>query len=220
VDIAEGKNLVGAFWQPAGVLCDTRLLETLPEREWASGRGEIAKYVLLVSAGPDAEERAKDLLDAEVDEQVARCVAIKARIVAADEREDTIAAPVAERGRVVLNYGHTLAHALEAASLCAGGDLRHGEAVGVGLVYAAILARLLGRIGDEKVAFHRAVVERFGLQVRPPDFEPKELVAFMARDKKAEHDLSFVLDGPRGLELVRGVGEAQALAALEELTCT
>ncbi len=208
VDLPEGKNLVGAFWQPAGVVCDTALLQTMPAREWGSGRGEMAKYVFLGEP---------DLPDLELDVQVARCAARKAAAVEADEREGG--------QRVLLNYGHTLAHALEAAALDAGGDLRHGEAVAVGLVYAALLAHRLGRIGEERVAFHRDVVDRFGLSPRPPagaglaDVDPKELLVYMARDKKAARDLAFVLDGPRGLELVHGVAAEDALGALEELAC-
>jgi 5-deoxy-5-amino-3-dehydroquinate synthase len=207
VDLPEGKNLVGAFWQPAGVLCDTALLETMPAREWASGRGEMAKYTFLGEP---------DLPSLPLDVQVARCVACKATVVEADERD--------AGQRALLNYGHTLAHALEAAALDAGGDLRHGEAVAVGLVYAALLARRLGRIGDERVAFHREVMERFGLSARfPADLQgvdPKELLSYMARDKKAAHDLAFVLDGPNGVELVRGVVPEDVLWALEELRCT
>ena len=237
VDVPEGKNLMGAFWQPSGVVCDTDHLDTLPAREWASGRGEMAKYVLLATAVGTLGRRVEglgravapfgsgegaggtahledELLDAPVAEQVARCVEVKARLVAADERELDPSS-----GRVVLNYGHTLAHALEAAALASGADLAHGEAVAIGLVYAALLARRLGRIGDDRVAQHRRVVERFGLSGRFVGPDPKELVAYMARDKKAGHDLSFVLDGPRGIELVRGVEEADVLGALEELPC-
>jgi 5-deoxy-5-amino-3-dehydroquinate synthase len=207
VDLPEGKNLVGAFWQPSGVICDTALLETMPAREWASGRGEMAKYAFL--GEPDLP-----LLGLE--DQVARCVARKATVVSADERDTG--------ERVLLNYGHTLAHALEAACLEAGDDLRHGEAVAVGLVYAALLARRLGRIEDDRVAFHREVLARFGLSGRFPSglagVDKEKLLSYMARDKKAAHDLSFVLDGPRGVELVREVAPQDALAALEELACT
>ncbi len=207
VDLPEGKNLMGAFWQPVGVLCDTALLESMPAREWASGRGEMAKYTFL---------GAPDLPDLALEEQVARCAALKAAMVGVDEREGG--------RRVLLNYGHTLAHALEAVALDADVDLRHGEAVAIGLVYAALLARRLGRIGDERVAFHREVVGRFGLSPCLPDdlaeVEKKELLSYMARDKKASHDLAFVLDGPRGVELVHGVAPEDALGALEELACT
>jgi 5-deoxy-5-amino-3-dehydroquinate synthase len=212
VNLPEGKNLVGAFWQPRGVICDTELLATLPPREWASGRGEMAKYAFLGGSrtpdgGPDAS-----LLELPLDQQVARCVAIKADVVASDEREGD--------RRMVLNYGHTLAHALEAAAFepDSGLDLRHGEAVAVGLVYAALLARRLGRIDDDRVELHRLVVGGFDLSAVPPDgVEPGQLVSFMARDKKAKHDLTFVLDGAKGVEVVHGVGEADVLATLAEM---
>jgi len=207
VDLPEGKNLMGAFWQPVGVLCDTALLATLPAREWTSGRGELAKYTFL------GEPRLADL---PLDAQIGRSVARKAAHVEADEREGG--------PRVLLNYGHTFAHALEAVALDAGADLRHGEAVGVGLVFAALLARRLGRISDERVAFHRETVRRFSVSDRLPagleTVDPKELLAYMARDKKAAHDLAFVLDGPDGVELVHGVAPSDVLAAIEELACT
>ena len=103
---------------------------------------------------------------------------------------------------MVLNYGHTLAHALEARRLAPGRgeDLRHGEAVAIGLVFAARLARRLGRIDDERVALHRRVVAGFDLPADLPDASAAELVDYMARDKKARHDLTFVLDGPHGVE--------------------
>ncbi|HEY5097009.1 MAG TPA: 3-dehydroquinate synthase family protein [Acidimicrobiales bacterium] len=207
VNLPEGKNLVGAFWQPRGVLCDTEVLATLSPREWASGRGEMAKYAFLGSGegrGPDAS-----LLDLPLDEQVARCVAIKAEVVASDEREGD--------RRMVLNYGHTLAHALEATAFDpdAGWDLRHGEAVAVGLVFAGQLARRLGRIDDRREELHRRVVGGFDLSpLLPHDADPERLVSFMARDKKARHDLTFVLDGPAGVEVVHGVDRATVVATL------
>ena len=204
VNLPEGKNLVGAFWQPSGVLCDTALLETLPAREWVSGHGEMAKYTFLGEP---------ELPDLPLEAQIGRCVSLKATFVAADERESG--------ARALLNYGHTLAHALEALALRSGVDLRHGEAVALGLVYAALLARRLGRVGDEDVERHRAVLRRFGLSdALPPGLEhadPEELLSFMARDKKAAHDLTFVLDGPHGVELVHGVAPADALGAIAEL---
>ncbi len=204
VNLPEGKNLVGAFWQPAAVLCDTEALASLPPREWASGRGEMAKYAFL-GAG-------RDLLGLSIDEQVARCVAVKADVVASDEREGG--------RRMLLNYGHTLAHALEAAALADGrpDEIRHGEAVGVGLVFAALLARRLGRIDDGRVAEHRAVVAGFELSTElPPVVSAADLLDYMARDKKAHHDLTFVLDGPAGVEAVPGVDRADVLATLAEM---
>lgn len=210
VNLPEGKNLVGAFWQPSAVLCDTEVLSTLPPREWASGRGEMAKYAFLGTSGPDAS-----LLQLSLPDQVARCVGIKAGVVAADEREGD--------RRMVLNYGHTLAHALEAAAFDPDSslDLRHGEAVAIGLVYAALLARRLGRIDDQRVELHRRVVGEFDLSARVPvDMDPGRLVAFMARDKKAQHDLTFVLDGPSGVEVVHGIDEADVVTTLAEMQRT
>jgi 5-deoxy-5-amino-3-dehydroquinate synthase len=209
VNLPEGKNLVGAFWQPRAVLCDTEVLATLPPREWASGRGEMAKYAFLGGVvgegrGPDAS-----LLDLPLDEQVARCVAIKAEVVASDEREGD--------RRMLLNYGHTLAHALEATAFDpdAGWDLRHGEAVAIGLVFAGQLARRLGRIDGQRESLHRTVVGGFDLSpLLPHQADPERLVSFMARDKKAHHDLTFVLDGPEGVEVVHGVDEGTVIATL------
>ena len=113
VNLPEGKNLVGAFWQPVAVLCDTETLTTLPPREYRSGLGEMAKYAFL---GVDG------LRDLALDDAVAACVACKAEVVGADERESG--------RRALLNYGHTLAHALETTGRY---DLLHGEAVGIGL---------------------------------------------------------------------------------------
>ena len=196
VNLPEGKNLVGAFWQPAAVLCDTAVLDTLPEREMSCGLGEMAKYHFL--SGGDlggGHPGGGDLDGLALDERVARCVEIKAEVVEADERE-------AGR-RAVLNYGHTLGHAIETTGRY---DLRHGEAVAVGLVYAAELGRALGRIDDERVAEHRRVVDGYGLSGSlPVGADPDELMVAMGRDKKAIDGLTFVLDGPAGVEVVAGV---------------
>jgi 5-deoxy-5-amino-3-dehydroquinate synthase len=198
VNLPEGKNLLGAFWQPLGVICDTATLDTLPAPEWRSGFGEVAKYAFIGAAG---------LASLPIEEQVAACVAVKARVVAADERDSG--------ARLVLNYGHTLAHALEAAGLAAAsGDLpgagppvlRHGEAVAIGLVFAARLAGALGRIGPERIVEHEEVVRSYGLPGSlPAGAEAASLIELMRRDKKAVGDLTFVLDGPNGVEPVRDV---------------
>ncbi|HLI16160.1 MAG TPA: 3-dehydroquinate synthase family protein [Acidimicrobiales bacterium] len=203
VNLPEGKNLVGAFWQPSAVLCDTDLLASLPEREWRSGLGEVAKYAFL---GAEGLERLP-LVD-----QVARCVELKASVVAADERE---AGP-----RMALNYGHTLAHALEAAGLAGEGPdapLRHGEAVALGVAFAARLAERLGRIPPERVARHLEVLAAYGLPSElPAGLDAGALVEFMARDKKARGEgLTFVLDGPDGVEPVHGVPAELVVELLE-----
>jgi len=199
VNLPEGKNLVGAFWQPHAVLCDTDALATLPERERFSGLGEMAKYHFLTG---------DDLLALPLAERIAACVRIKAEVVAADEREDL----TNTRGRATLNYGHTLAHALETGGRY---DLRHGEAVAVGLVYAADLAHRLGRIDRARVDEHRRVARAYGLRTElPGHVDLDELLVLMARDKKAVDGLTFVLDGPTGVEVVAGVDRAAAAASL------
>ena len=208
VNLPEGKNLVGAFWQPVAVLCDTDVLASLPEREYRSGCGEMAKYHFL---GREDEE----LEALPLDERVARCVEIKAAFVAGDEREKADGATAAGRPRACLNYGHTLAHALETAGRY---DLRHGEAVAIGLLFAARLAARLGRIDEDRVRRHDRVVESYGLtQGLPPGSDPQALIGLMTRDKKSQGGLSFVLDGPRGVEPVHGVAPVDVEAALKEL---
>ena len=196
VNLPEGKNLVGAFWQPAAVLCDTSTLDTLPAREMRCGLGEMAKYHFL---GGD------DLADLAFDQQVARCVEIKADIVAADERDTG--------RRAVLNYGHTLGHAIETTGRY---DLRHGEAVAIGLIYAAELGRALERIDSDRVAEHRMIVDGYGLPGSLPEgAQADDLMAAMARDKKAVDGLTFALDGPTGVEVVASIDPGLVRDTLE-----
>jgi 5-deoxy-5-amino-3-dehydroquinate synthase len=198
VNLPEGKNLVGAFWQPSAVLCDIETLATLPPREYRSGLGEMAKYRFL---------GAPDLLDLPLDERVAACVRIKAEVVGSDEREGG--------RRAILNYGHTLAHALEIATHF---ELTHGESVAVGLVYAAELACRLGRISPARVDEHRATVGAYDLPMKlPPGLDVDELLPLFARDKKAVQGVTFVLDGPNGVEPVTGIDERHVRDALEAL---
>jgi 5-deoxy-5-amino-3-dehydroquinate synthase len=198
VNLPEGKNLVGAFWQPSAVLCDTELLATMPPRELRSGLGELAKYHFLESDAHRAARGGAGLDELPLDERVAACVRLKADVVAADEREGGL--------RATLNYGHTLAHALETSGSY---DLRHGEAVAIGLVYAAELAHALGRIDADRVDEHRRVVAAYDLPAAlPAGSDPDELVEVMARDKKAINGLTFVLDGPGGVEVVTEVDPA------------
>jgi 5-deoxy-5-amino-3-dehydroquinate synthase len=198
VNLPEGKNLVGAYWQPSAVLCDTEVLSSLPPDEWRCGLGELAKYHWLGGGHLD---------ELELDERVAACVRIKAEVVSSDEREGG--------RRAILNYGHTLAHAIETASDHA---LRHGEAVAIGLLYAAEVARRLGRIDDEAVAEHRRVIGAYELRSTvPPGLSDDELIGLFARDKKATREVTFVLDGPNGVEPVTGIPDEvlrDALAAM------
>lgn len=199
VNIDQGKNLVGAFWQPCAVMCDLDALKTLPEREMRCGLGEVAKYHFLTG---------DDLLALEMPQRIARCVEIKAKIVAADERESG--------GRALLNYGHTLAHALERSSDF---SLAHGEAVAVGMIYAAHLAHAMQRISQARVEEHYKVIgQTYGLKVKPDQkINRKELIELMRHDKKAVSGLTFVLDGASGIEVVSGVSEKHLEQAFDAM---
>ena len=189
VNIAQGKNLVGAFWQPSAVLCDVDALKTLPDRETRCGLGEVAKYHFLTG---------DDLLAIELSSRIARCVEIKASIVSADERE--------QGGRAVLNYGHTLAHALERSSDF---KLAHGEAVAIGMIFAAHLAHSLQRIDEARLVYHYKVIrDSYGLGVAIPNTADRQtLIDLMRLDKKAIDGLTFVLDGVNGVEMVSDISE-------------
>jgi 5-deoxy-5-amino-3-dehydroquinate synthase len=187
VNLAEGKNLVGAFWQPCGVVCDLDALDSLPPREMDCGLGEMAKYHFIVR---------EDLNALAFPSRVARCIGIKGEIVAADEREGGI--------RAFLNYGHTLAHALEIETDF---SIAHGEAVALGVLFAAHLGQVMGRIDHVRVEEHYHVIrEVYGLKVvLPGGLGIDALITAMARDKKAVESLTFVLDAPGGLEVVPDV---------------
>jgi len=200
VNLRAGKNLVGAFWQPTRVVADLELLATLPAQEWRSGLGELVKYAFLGLDG---------LLDLPLDEAVAQAARLKASIVERDERESG--------ERVLLNYGHTIGHAVEAIALEERRRWSHGESVGVGLVAEALVARNLGRIDDARVEEHRRVVRGVGLVAEIPSWAQAErILAYAQRDKKNRGSLAMVLDGPQGLELVPDVPEEAVRAALME----
>ena len=194
VNLPEGKNLVGAFHQPRAVFVNPAMLATLPDREYRCGLGEIAKYALM---GDDFASPHVDALlardPAVLAEVIARCVEIKARIVAVDELERTGV-------RAVLNYGHTVAHALETAT---GHALMHGEAVAIGLVFASQLGAVLERVPPDVAVRTESLVTALGLPTyAPPGLRADELLTIMARDKKSGGGLTFVLDGPSGIERV------------------
>ncbi|UOZ02745.1 3-dehydroquinate synthase [Amycolatopsis sp. WQ 127309] len=198
VNLPEGKNLVGTYWQPSAVLCDLDYLDTLPEREWLNGYGELARCHFIGAPGLNG----RPLLD-----QIAASVSLKAWIVSADERDAGV--------RHLLNYGHTLGHALERAT---GFALRHGEGVAIGTVFAGRLAGELGRIGPARVAEHHDVVTSYRLPATlPAGVDDRELIALMRLDKKATTGLGFVLDGPAGPALVRDVPEHVVASALASM---
>jgi 3-dehydroquinate synthase len=179
IDIPEGKNLVGAFHPPAGVLCDLATLVTMQREDYVSGLAEIIK------AGFIADPRILELVEDDPEaagrpdgphtlELVERAVAMKARVVSQDLKESGL--------REILNYGHTLGHAIEKVE---GYRFRHGDAVAIGMVYAAELARLAGRLGDDAVARHRAILTAVGLPTSYVAESWPSLREAMRIDKKA-----------------------------------
>ena len=168
------------------------MLSTLPERERRSGLGEIAKCWLLEGRALESlTDRARSV------ELIEMSVALKARLVGGDEREGATSGPAQLRP-------HPRARAREDRAAARPDELRHGEAVAIGLAFAARLARALERVGDDVVAYHDEVLDVLGLDGTSPggSYDTEELLEAMTFDKKARHDLSFVLAGPGGYELV------------------
>lgn len=197
VNHARGKNMIGAFHQPRAVVADVDTLKTLPRRERLAGLAEVIKYGMLGDAAFFAwlEQNLEALLAldmARLLEAVERCCAMKARIVAQDERE---AGP-----RALLNLGHTFAHAIETHT--GYGTWLHGEAVAVGLCMAAELSHRLGWLPSGDARRCRALVERTGLPTRPPlDLPPARFLELMGMDKKVQA-------GKLRLVLLKGIGNA------------
>jgi 3-dehydroquinate synthase len=190
INIAAGKNLVGAFHQPRGVFIATGLLATLPPREFAAGMAEVIKSGLLGDAELFSRLEAAPLTVAspELADTIRRCCALKARIVEADERETA-----KDGGRALLNLGHTFAHAIE--NVAGYGEYLHGEAVGIGLGAAARLSQKLGYIKVGDVARIERVVAAHALPVRlRAALRFDALQAAMTRDKKVRSGgLRFVV---------------------------
>lgn len=212
INTTEGKNLVGAFHPPAGVLCDLSTLETLPRNDFVAGLGEVVKcgfiadpvILDLVEADPDAASRWAGPV---VRELVERSIQVKADVVGRDLRDTG--------PREFLNYGHTFGHAVELTERY---SWRHGAAVSVGLVYAAELARLAGRLDERVVERHRGMLTSLGLPTTYRQDRWDKLYTAMRRDKKTRGDLlRFVvltdvgrptrLEGPDPSLLLAAYGE-------------
>jgi 3-dehydroquinate synthase len=206
INLPAAKNIVGAFWQPVGVLIDLDVLTTLPEREYRAGLAEVVKYGVILDADFFMYlEQHVDALNARsadaLEHVVKRSCQLKAEVVTRDEREETGA-------RAVLNYGHTFCHAIEAVS----GYSRflHGEAVSIGMVCASRLAQSLGRIDATVTERQKRLLQRLKLPTQVPgDLSRDDLIAAMVYDKKSEQgQLRFVLPRCMGaVEVVSAVGE-------------
>ncbi len=204
INIPQAKNMVGTFYQPRAVFIDPEFLATLKEREMKQGLAEVIKYAAIRDAKLFAilEERLKQIKRRDqriLREIVARCAAIKARIVAFDEKET--------RGvRTILNFGHTVGHALEAASSYRRG-LRHGEAVAIGMVAAAEISQSLGLCSDATVRRLTALIAAYALPVGC-SFDPAAVLRSLMYDKK------FISGGIR-MVLLERIGKTRVCSGIE-----
>ncbi|GAA4665721.1 3-dehydroquinate synthase [Streptomyces chumphonensis] len=213
INTAEGKNLVGAFHPPAGVLCDLAALESLPVNEYVSGLAEVIKagfiadpvILDLIERDPEGARRPDGPYTTEL---IERSIRVKADVVSADLKESGL--------REILNYGHTLAHAIEKNERY---NWRHGAAVAVGMVFAAELGRIAGRLDDATADRHRVVLEAVGLPVTYRGDQWPKLLETMKVDKKTRGDrLRFiVLDGLGRPAVLEGPDPAMLLAAHAEI---
>ncbi|MFP5252675.1 MAG: 3-dehydroquinate synthase [Actinomycetes bacterium] len=219
MNTTEGKNLVGAFHEPAGVLCDLATLETLPRNELVSGLAEVIK------CGFIADPEILDLVErdpqgavtpgsAVLRELIERAIQVKIDVVVGDLRET--GGVSGHPGREVLNYGHTLGHAIEKAERY---RYRHGAAVAIGMVYVAELARLAGRLDEETTERHRRVLELVGLPTTYSGASWAQLHEAMKVDKKSRGDtLRFVvLEGLAKPAILSGPDPALLTAAYAEV---
>jgi 3-dehydroquinate synthase len=209
INTAEGKNLVGCFFEPVGVICDLAALATLSAPDLVSGLAEVIKcgfiadpaILTMIESDPAAAVRADSEM---LRELVERAVSVKAGIVSGDLRETRSSGSAL--GRELLNYGHTLGHAIERREHF---GWRHGDAISVGMVFVAELARLAGRLDQPTAARHREVLSSVGLPTSYPADAFDDLLHTMALDKKARGAiLRFVI--------LNGLASAEILAAPSE----
>jgi 3-dehydroquinate synthase len=220
MNTAEGKNLVGAFHEPAGVLCDLAALESLPRNELVSGLAEVVKcgfiadplILDLVERDPRAAVSAGS---PELRELIERAIRVKVDVVVGDLKET--GGTAGHPGREVLNYGHTLGHAIERAERY---SFRHGAAVAIGMTFVAELARLAGRLGEPTADRHRSVLELVGLPTSYGGASWGQLHETMKLDKKSRGDqLRFVvLDGLARPGVLTAPDPALLTAAFAEIS--
>lgn len=188
INTSEGKNLVGSFYPPRTVICDLDTLASLPRNEILAGFGEVVKYGFIsdpeiLQIIEDNPEEATNVTSQVFSDLVGRCISIKAKVVSADFKEDGL--------REILNYGHTLGHAIELTERY---SWRHGAAISVGMVFVAELARLAGRLSDEAVEKHRRILMMLGLPTTYRSDRWEQLLVAMQRDKKSRGgELRFIV---------------------------
>lgn len=209
-----GKNLVGAFHSPIEVLVDTSWLETLSDRDFAAGLAEVVKCGFIADREILSLLSGKDLSEVRIakrltEELIIRSIEIKARVVSEDFQEGF--------AREVLNYGHTMGHAIELHSKYA---LRHGEAVAIGLVFIAELAHIRGLLSDEILSLHRSLLTRLGLPTTYPSAAWPELLPLLSLDKKARGNaVRFVAISKIGSTLrLEDISESDLAAAYERVS--
>jgi len=214
VDLPGAKNAVGSFHQPQAVLSDIEVLETLPERELRGGLVEVMKYGFLYDNGllstVEGWQGCLPESGMEIEDVIVRCVAHKAEVVMADERD-------LSGERALLNYGHTFGHALESAT--GYGYLRHGEAVGIGMMMAARLSELCGLAAEGLLKRHREALKPLLKNVVvPEELDEDRTMREMRTDKKKGRTLRFVLlEGPQAPHLVDSPGDALVMRAAAEI---
>jgi 3-dehydroquinate synthase len=208
VNLPEGKNLVGAFYQPQRIVIDLDFLKTLPERELSAGMAEVIKYGLIRDAAffeEVAKGRPTDLAPL-----IKRCVEIKAEVVAVDEREESGL-------RAILNFGHTLGHAIEQS--VGYGKLLHGEAISIGIVAATLLSERNCGLSEGTVSRVRLALEANGLPVHYPGLSFEQLQPALLRDKKTTaYGIQWVLMPEIGrTELCSDISEAEIRQVLQKI---
>jgi 3-dehydroquinate synthase len=214
VNHPQGKNLIGGFHQPRLVVADTQTLTTLSKRELISGWAEVIKHAMIRDARllEFLEGRAEILLmlDKEaISDAVKRSAVIKARIVSEDEKEQGV--------RVILNYGHTIAHGLESTTNY--GRFLHGEAVAIGMMGAAIISRQVGLLSQEAVNRQQALLAKFGLPTTCSDVDMEGLLQAMELDKKVRgKKIRWVLLAGIGKPVVRDdIHREEVVSAIKKL---
>lgn len=214
INLPGAKNMVGAFWQPIGVLVDPAVLATLPDREYRSGLAEVVKYGVILDSNlfEFLEQHVSQINARDADtlaHVIARCCRLKADVVEQDEREESGL-------RAVLNYGHTFGHALEATTGYA--TWLHGEAVAIGMMQAARLAERLGRVDSRLVARQKQLLTALHLPVASDRIDRDALMAAMLHDKKVAHgQLRFILPDRIGhVELVGSISPDLVRTILSE----